>query len=749
MTDNFEFQLVGGDKPFKGYVSALDKTVISPDTMIRGSVNVYKTISGTIANRFGLLRRGAADATVGGVRSAFVWNTSLGKVLPLRVTAAGNLQVEYNLVWYTLLSGLTLLDFIFDTWFDGTEQKDRLIMANRDINIKTWSGGITIVTGAYNAVTITYGGSVMSFSISTTGANIDVSSVTNIVLKANPGNGDTITMTINGTAVGIQFVSVIGATAGNVLIGANVGATTMNLLGLLQHPGTSNANQVAFSSPNQTLIGYSTYASSFVLVKGGSTTWAQDGFYSHYSEDLNLIINGVTYAYTGGVNSGVLTGVTPDPTGISFPALAIQAVTLEPTVGISGFFTIDFLKTIGNQVYVGSYISRLIFISSSSDFRLYTVPTPRAPGDPEELTLDNQGKGISVRLGQPHIFAGDADLYIISFTDTSFGTGSGGTTSPVTVEETQVDKKNLGGLCAPIAHEFIDVVGDDIVYLGQDQQLRVVGTFTDIFGTKYPSLSQDVQKEFTDENFTGGHLKAIGDFIYITAPIGGRDWMLQTRQETDKGGGIIFERFWQPPHLRNISRIVSISGVVFGHSYINPQIYQIWDTNQWHDDSPSNQEISYASIMRLAYDHIEEKGGVRRQGLAFFDKVYHEGYIWDGSLLYGNVYFDYQGASKIQPTIINTIKHPVRLFFNQSDPSLGINQIGGFPLGVGLVPDPSLQEMMKKFRRIVGVIPVNCFEYSLEVYSVDVDARWEISSIGANATLSTESAGFLLRDAVV
>lgn len=81
------------------------------------------------------------------------------------------------------------------------------------------------------------------------------------ISAGQPANGDVWTFTINGTQIVITFVSVIGAAAGNVLIGVNAAATQSNLLGLLQHPGTTSATQVALSSANQTLVGLLTYVS--------------------------------------------------------------------------------------------------------------------------------------------------------------------------------------------------------------------------------------------------------------------------------------------------------------------------------------------------------------------------------------------------------------------------------------------------------------------------------------------------------
>lgn len=72
---------------------------------------------------------------------------------------------------------------------------------------------------------------------------------------ANPANGETVTLTINGTACVFTFVSSIGSTPGNVLIGGTQTITRANLAALINAPGTTNANQVAFTGAQLTAMG--------------------------------------------------------------------------------------------------------------------------------------------------------------------------------------------------------------------------------------------------------------------------------------------------------------------------------------------------------------------------------------------------------------------------------------------------------------------------------------------------------------
>ena len=137
-----------------------------------------------------------------------------------------------------------------------------------------------------------------------------------------------------------------------------------------------------------------------------------------------------------------------------------------------------------------------------------------------------------------------------------------------------------------LRHEFVGNSGNDMVYLAVDQQMHKYGTYTNLNEPKSPSLSDDIEEELKNEDFTGGHLKVVGDYIYLTAPNNGRVWIHETMTKVIRNGNIETDMLWHAPFIWNLSRIAVIDGVEYGHSNANPQIYQLWDTLQWHDDSP-------------------------------------------------------------------------------------------------------------------------------------------------------------------
>lgn len=79
-------------------------------------------------------------------------------------------------------------------------------------------------------------------------------------LPTNASNGNTITLTINGSAVTITMVSGTPTNPNDVKIGASGTATAANILAFVWNPGISNTNQVAASTADQQLLSYVGFA---------------------------------------------------------------------------------------------------------------------------------------------------------------------------------------------------------------------------------------------------------------------------------------------------------------------------------------------------------------------------------------------------------------------------------------------------------------------------------------------------------
>lgn len=598
----FEFKRMISE--FGGYVSSVDKTNVAENLLVKGSQNVYKKLSGTIAVRQGQKRQGVANSTASPCSSEFVWNTSWGVTYTL-VISNSKLYVVYNKVWYQLLGSLTNTRYVFDKWWDNTNKKDLALFVNGTTSMFSWGGGYGL--------------------IASTTAN---------------------TIVLDRTIV----ASVLPSASGSV------------------------------------------------------------------------VVNGTTYAYTGSGGS-TLTGVSPNPTGEANGSAVFEAVVTHANTP-AATLSADFLKVINNQVYVGSYTSRLIYMSQDLDYTNYTVPSPQLAGSPGLFVMDSPSKGIGVRQGNACVGFGTSGWAIISFDIVS--------NNNILTRNNTITIKPVAVLQAPYAHEFIGSAGDNLIYLGQDQQVHEFGDFNTAFVAVYPSLSQEVATELSEEVFTNGGLKCIGEFIYVTAPNSGKTYLRQERTKVDPNGTVVSEKLWHSPFIWNATRVDQIDGTVVVFSNANPQIYEVWGTNQWHDDSPSDENLPYSCVAAFGY-----RGEQRRQGLWSFDKQYTEGYLTAGTLLNLLMNYDYQGSTNAIGSIVNSVDRPAYLF-QTALTNLGDNSLGDESLGNGGVTGGSVQDSLPKFKVLNSLPTINCFEWQPVYYSDTVDSQWELLALGTNAEIETE-----------
>lgn len=759
-TDNYKFpQLIGSKElPYLGYLSSKDKTNVDIRSLIRGSMNVYKKRSGNIANRPGRKLRGEIDATDAGVVSAFVFNNLQGTALPLRV-ANNKLQVESDiadgstLVWYDLHEAVTLQNpavtltrFVFDTWWEGEEQAAKLLMVRGDSNVLHWSGGMAL----FDSVTPVLGSvDPATFIISNTGSGYVVGDILTLV----GGNSDAtvyvatvsagaITSGYFLTALGSGYMAGILATTGGSGTGATFTVTTTTTYNLTKQ-GTDTWAQIGFNT--------------FFLGKSAVHTGTYSGLY-YYKK---LIVNGVEYTYVSGEDTTTLKGI-PSNVVTSSGDVIIQSVYVESLVTEipDDDFVADFMSVLNNQVLYGSYISRVIHISadqttgqgttsstsgspSTSNVKLGFTNLVNNPatslviGDPDYIVLDNVANGMVSKNGSMYVSSGSSDWFEItpnSIPNVGVPLYHGINTGLTAYVITKVIKLPGSGLSGLLAHEFGGTRGNDVIYVSKDGQLRTIALTNNAFAVRFPILSQSVYDELANEDFTGGALATLNDFTYITAPLSGRHWIYEIRDEIDVSGNTIAERVWYAPFVEGISRFVEIDGVTYGHSNSNPQIYQIWDTNQWFDDDSSGEDIGYTSAARFAYNQVGKRALYNN-----FGKIYFEGFLQTGTELLGHIYYDYQGSTTIKNVIINLPNenpdedNAAILFAGDPTTTIGNSTIGENPLGIPLVQEQNEQDALPKFRSITDVSDVDAFEYSVEVYSLNAGDRWELVCFGTNA----------------
>lgn len=752
--DNFSFNLIGTESaPFAGYISSDDPTRVSPQVMVRGSQNVLLQNTGNIANREGKKLYDPADDTDDPVVTSFDWSSPDGELLLVRVLTSGKLQF-YNTpdsTWYTIYTyPTTNTDISFAKWWDLTNSKELLVMCNGTPNLYAWSGGVSQSVGAVNTqnsmiltasdlfTTFSAGTNASSYAISfgdqgnqiaiVFEENVDMAynDIVLTMVRSSPAASEVATIVITNNISGTPDPNFA-----LVLRGMSKEQTAQNVISLLQNPSANTGTQKGFTDADVlSLLGDVVTTSVPSLESGNGETWASQGFLAPTG---TIVVNGVEYTYTQNVGNYLVNISGTPPEGF----VAYSSLVITPNSSNTGGditypsmedFNNDFLLCLNNQLIVCSYSSRIVHISFNERYTLFTQGGDVIIGDPDFIVLDEFPKGGTIRGDSAYIGAGQSAWYEVT----------PNTSIPFVADQfrtvyTKVTKFSGAGLSAPLGFNFVTTWGEDIVYVDQQNQLRTLGVYRNVFTQKSPSLSLAVREQLQEEDFTGGCIRAVGEYIYMIAPISGLTYLYQIRDDVDDVGNISSQRLWQPPQSWGIVRVAIVNGIPHGYSAETPQLYQLFDTNQWHDDTSEVGVYSpYISVARFAYRQSQQ-----RSKLIGYDKVYYEGYILPDSDLTANVYYDYRGATGLDEIILSDNGDNPVLYGGNGVTLIGGSIIGNTTIGGGR-RDEDYSNPLPKFRAIANIGIKNSFEYQLELVSENLDSRWQLIALGANEVLVTD-----------
>lgn len=725
---------------YNGYRNKEDITNLPPGYLVVGSQNVLTTTGGRFGVRKGYTLDGQANTSMAAILAAFDWEMHTGTIQHLR---AGNSKLQFRYVatgsdyylgtpltkgqvlWIDLLTATNSNYFRFCDYWNDTNKQAILLMVNGDPKIWEWSGGLATFSAAYDTAIKIVGNSASLTSLAGASSNTAQSFYLNglagtsadgsLVLTAQPANNDTLTLTVNGTAITITFVTSIGATPGNVLIGATLANTVSNLLGLLQAPGTTNSTQVALSAGNQTLVGYETYSATKVIIKQGSTTWAEEGFYTTLTQ--NITINGVDYLGSGGYGTVAMTGFSSIPTGLNAGELIISKIgsTLNSAMTSNSLPKNDLIANYRNQIVIADNENRDVLFSKVNDYTNYSFSTPRAVGEGALVTLDANPVGIIAQEDGVYITAGKDLWYKTSLT----------LSSDNTKEILSIDKLKTSNQQAAQSQELIAKIKNSVVFvtneptfdeLGRDTGTNTQspgvsvegGTVINLATPQSGNISDPIKNDFDVYDFTDGQVFYYRNFIYISVPKEGKVLIYNMNK-----------KYWEAPQLMPISRFSIIDGLLYGHSYQSPETFKLFDG--FNDNGNPIEATALFSYQNY---------GTRSQ-TKDFDEYYVEGYISGNTenLTCGINYETDGFITNIEKSISGT--DPLVAQFGSQQASIGKSSIGKNTLG-GLnenIPD----SLPPKFRIIFTLTRYPFYEVQFYFSTIGVDYQWEILGFGALA----------------
>lgn len=747
---------------FLGYRAREDNTILPIGTMVSPSQNVVIQTSGRLTSVAGYVLDGAGSTVIdSGILSNCDFYNFKGDVRNLRcgfLTSAGNdgkLQYRYvdstNTVnWVTLKSSLTNVRLAFTPdWFDTTNLVKDVLWVDGSNNIFSWNGAVTTFASGTTNKTISLVGnsaSLTSYSnmtgttsfITANNSAVGMALLAYISLTVQPTNNQTLILSINGTSITITFVTVIGSNPGNVLIGANLGATMSNLLGLLQSPGSTTGNQVALSSPNQTLVGYITFAShNNTVTNQGSLTWAEQGF----SGTGSVVINGVSSTYAGGNYSNTLYGISNDVSSSTIGAIIHQdvvTITLSSMTAILATFAPTVIGVgLNNQLYLGSSTSNQLYISKTNTYTDYTITSPvRVAGDGCLLTLPNpavafiaqENRTDNVNTFDMYVSSGDSMWSVIEFIETITSDSTGNQTAAETVKNIPLKFAKLQGA---LSQRMVTKMKNHIVFIGNDNVANFLGYTSFQFVPETVDFSYEIIDDMNTYNFTDGSSYYYKNYIYVMIPKEGliRIYNMsdQTKQVTQRILAVedvdpTQPWFWEAPVLYPISGMYwTPDKGLCGHNYTTSESYQLFTGGSFNGQNiTTNATFGY-----------EDKGD-RTQKKAS-DEIWVEGYIQQNTILNNTVAGDLDAFMTSQTFGINGDDNTI-VAYGSGGNALGKNHLGSKPLG-----GTDISSILPAWFHVVKTYPqVPSYLEQISFGSEGIDLSWELITFGTNAMPTVE-----------
>jgi hypothetical protein len=436
---------------------------------------------------------------------------------------------------------------------------------------------------------------------------------------------------------------------------------------------------------------------SNTITKTGTETWAEAR--ANLTGTKIVIINGTEYTYTGGESTTTLTGVTPDPTGEANGSIAIQKVTANANQPGSGL-TNDIIDILNNQVYVGDFSSREVYVSKNNNFLDYTFSVPREPGEGMLLTLDNTPNGFVVQEDKMYISAGTSDWYETALTL------QGGTTI---TEDLSIKKLKNAPQQAAKEKDLIANIKNSVVFISNEPTLEELGRVENVNTPQSKPLSDPIKPDFDSLDFTGGDVVYWKNQIFIAVPVHALVLIYD-----------INNAWWQPPQTMAISKFSVFEGKLIGHSSLLSESYELF-ADQYND---LGNVINYQAV--FAYRNFGD-----RTLLKNFDEFYTEGYISGNTNITLTLQYDFSGGSGEKEYIISGTDTTITTG-NSTTGHLGSLPLGRGPLGSSLSENTDL----KKFRQINGMRELNFHELRSIYSTSDINARFEILAHGPQVRLA-------------
>lgn len=450
------------------------------------------------------------------------------------------------------------------------------------------------------------------------------------------------------------------------------------------------------------------------ITKAGTNTFAQSRFYTTRNKTVVCVRTGTEYVYTGGETTLTLTGIA-DTTGLIAGDILVQKI-VTTTDAVATNRINSTIYSFQNQIYLGSDDDEEVPISKNTDYNDFSYSTPRLTGEGGLLTLTDPVQGFGDLGDTIVIFAGRSTAFTAEYKQITVGT---------TLAETLgVKKLPIGTDQAAQSQECIAKVGDTLVYLSFEPALRIITDPKTLTGIDPKAYSNPIRPDFDAEDFTDAFILWFKNAVHLTAPAGGRMYILEFVEDADGSA----RRFWQAPQVLPFGPLSIIDDALIGHSNAVPESYLAFSgtSDGEYTDIDPLEKIPVHARAAFAYRVFKS-----RANLKTFDEYYVEGEILENTKVMLKLQYDFGGATQVVEEIIDGSDTDIT-YLNEGLSSLGQSSLGTQPLG-GSSVEPS--NTLKY--RVIFEMPKEDFHELQEIYETeDVDTYFSILSRGPNAKIS-------------
>lgn len=455
-------------------------------------------------------------------------------------------------------------------------------------------------------------------------------------------------------------------------------------------------------------------ATSNTITKSGTDTWEDAGFYVS-TTPRSVVINGNTYAYTGGETTVTITGVSPDPSGEAVGSVIHQALAgtaVSAMTGITATFKPNLIKVLNNQIFLASTTSSVLWISMVNDYTNYSSSTPRQTGEGASLILDSQIVGLDPQENFMYVTAGQDLWYNVNFELQTSTVG-------VTYEQVNALPLKTGRRQAAISQAALSHMKNNIIVITQETTIDTFGRVeTSLATPQQTNISDPIKLDIDSYDFTDCSIAYHRMYIYVAVP---KEGLVLMYSLTTKS--------WEAPQTLPISRFYVVDGELYGHSYSTFESYKLFTGYADRVYSGFNG-FPIAANWVFSYQNFGSRFAFKRA-----TKAYAEGYINSNTTLTMTVTYELDGCKTVKTFELDGSNDQF-VCISGAEGSLGKESLGKLKLGGDIIA--SINGLPPKYRWFPTFTNTDFFECSIGFSVLGTDNRMELIAFGLAVAGSSE-----------